>query len=305
MPNVWTHIHFAEDILDSVEHPDSFGLVTNFVNLGAQGPDPFFYHRFWPFLKNKEVDQVGMKLHTEKCGDFLLDLIEAGRTAPLPVRAYIAGFVTHHILDRNTHPYIHYRAGYEGNNHQRLETIIDTIILERIRNIKTWKTPVYKEIDVGKHLNRGVIKVVEEAIKRHFPVLVEDLPAKFIQQSYRDMKLALKILYDPYGWKNKLLRSLVSPFSHRPVSGDVDYLNECHTEWKHPATGEIRIDSFFELYDNARKEGMEILTLLLHYWNEKEAILFNEIESLLSDISYDTGEPLHRKLTNQWSQPIV
>ncbi len=59
-----------------------------------------------------------------------MDLIERAKNRDDQVRAFVFGFITHHILDRNTHPYIHYRAGYEGNDHQKLEVFIDTLMME-------------------------------------------------------------------------------------------------------------------------------------------------------------------------------
>ncbi|SEB09049.1 Zinc dependent phospholipase C [Thalassobacillus cyri] len=305
MPNIWTHIHFSQSLLDTLEHTERFKILSAYVKLGAQGPDPFFYHRFWPFLESKGVEEVGMRLHTEYCGDFLLDLIKQGKEAPASSQAYIFGFLTHHILDRNTHPYIHYRAGYEGNKHQELEVIIDTLLLEREKNMKTWRNPVHKQIDVGKRLDKWLIRLLDTTIKKYFADVSTDLPGDYIQESYYDMKTAMRVLYDPTGWKNKLLGSLVSSFSHRPVEETKDYLNINENEWRHPATGETKQESFDELYEKAFDEGKEILTLLLHYWQNGSKNALEELKDKLANISYDTGEPLHKNLINQFSAPIV
>ncbi|MFG6120210.1 zinc dependent phospholipase C family protein [Thalassobacillus sp. B23F22_16] len=305
MPNIWTHIHFAQSLLDTLENTERYKVLSPFINLGAQGPDPFFYHRFWPFLKSEGVEEVGMRLHTENCGDFLLELIDQGTHAAAPVQAYIFGFITHHILDRNTHPYIHYRAGYEGNKHQKLEVIIDTLLLDRDRNLKTWRNPVHKEIDVGKQLDKGLIHLLRNTIEQYYPDLTADLPEDYIQASYRDMKTAMRVLYDPAGWKNKLLGSLVSSFSHQPVEETEDYLNTKEQEWRHPATGETRQESFDTLYNNAFEEGKDILYLVTEYWRNGAADSLEQLKEKLADISYDTGEPLHKKATNQYSDPIV
>lgn len=130
MPNIWTHMLFCEEAADKMERPDAFLQHEAAMKLGAQGPDPFFYYSFWPWTREKPVNQMGLVLHQQKCGDFLMDLIERAKNRDDQVRAFVFGFITHHILDRNTHPYIHYRAGYEGNDHQKLEVFIDTLMME-------------------------------------------------------------------------------------------------------------------------------------------------------------------------------
>lgn len=304
MPNIWTHILFCEDVVDAVKKPYPFSQYETFMKLGAQGPDPFFYYNFWPWIKDEPVHEVGMALHTQKCGDFLMDLIISAKKMEAQVQAYVIGFVTHHVLDRNTHPYIHYRAGYAGSNHQRLEIMIDTCMMEKFHNLKSWKAPAYKEIDVGRSLNKDVTTLLHETIKKHYPELNRETP-EYIQKAYKDMKLACKILSDPYGWKNTLLQSLISPYSHQPIKNKVDYLNLNQETWHHPATNEPCNKSFLELYDKARAEGIAILMEVQNYWSnavdESEEIL----RGLIANISYDTGKPLDLNLENVYSDPIV
>src|SRR5699024_8392764 len=118
MPNIWTHILFCEDVIDAVPALHSFSNYERYMKLVVQGPDPFFYYNFWPWIKNEPVHDVGMALHTNHCGPFLMNLIEDTMDSSVEMKAFVLGFITHHVLDRNTHPYIHYRAGYNGNDHQ-------------------------------------------------------------------------------------------------------------------------------------------------------------------------------------------
>lgn len=304
MPNIWTHILFCEDVVDAVKKPYPFSQYENLMKLGAQGPDPFFYYNFWPWIKEEPVHEIGMAMHKKECGAFLMDMIVSAKEMSAGVQAYVAGFVTHHVLDRNTHPYIHYRAGYDGNNHQKLEVIIDTIMMKKYHNLKSWKAPVYKEIDVGRSLDKDVLSLLYENINKHYPALHKD-SAKYIQKSYRDMKLALKILADPYGWKNVLLGSLISAYSHRPVIDKVDYLNLNETTWHHPATNEPCNKSFIALYNQGRAEGIAILTEVQNYWNHHSIEAEQTLRELIDNISYDTGKPLFLNLTNKYSDPIV
>ncbi|HLS10091.1 zinc dependent phospholipase C family protein [Lentibacillus sp.] len=304
MPNIWTHILFCENVLDSIENPNLFLHNDAYMKLGAQGPDPLFYYNFWPWIKNEPVNDIGLKLHREKCGEFLMDIIDRGKDMDDRTQAYIFGFVTHHILDRNAHPYIHYRAGYEGNNHQKLEVLIDTLMMEKYYHLKTWKAHVYTEIDVGTKLDARIINLLHAAITAHYPE-ISPRSNDYLQKAYRDMKLALKLLADPYGWKNVLLKPLISPYSHQPIKQDADYLNLEHTTWYHPATNEPCTKSFIDLYNQAWTEGVDIMSDVIAYWNTGDNIIKKRLGELIGNISYDTGKPLALNLVNHYSEPIV
>ncbi|MFD1361367.1 hypothetical protein ACFQ4A_06765 [Lentibacillus salinarum] len=64
---------------DSIENPRSFLHNEAYMKFGAQGPDPFFYYNFWPWIKEEPFNHIGLKLHQEKCGQFLMDLVDKGK----------------------------------------------------------------------------------------------------------------------------------------------------------------------------------------------------------------------------------
>jgi Zinc dependent phospholipase C len=305
LPNLWTHIMFCEEVVDSLNNPILIQDAQSYLNLGAQGPDPFFYHNFWPWKKDNRVNKIGSLIHTKHCGPFLLDLIFHGTSKSTETKAYIIGFVTHHILDRNAHPYIHYRAGYEGNNHSRFEIIIDTLLMKKFRNISTWKVPVYKELNVGPTLSEEITEILEGLIEKYFPEETKNLPPNYVQAAYRDMKKALRILYDPKGWKNKLLSSMISAYSHQPIKDKKDYLNEERRVWNHPATNEPHTESFLQLYEQGRNEGMETVSAIMQFWKEPTTEHEENVKRLIGDISYDTGKPLSENLENRYCDPII
>ncbi|MFS0752256.1 zinc dependent phospholipase C family protein [Oceanobacillus sp. 1P07AA] len=298
MPNIWTHILFAEDACNSVDLSLYNGPA---LKLGAQGPDPFFYYQFWPWIKEGQVQQIGTVLHTKNCGRFLHELIKKAKKSSIQVQAYVLGFITHHILDRHTHPYIHYHAGYEGSNHQKLEVIIDTIMIHKLRKKEAWKFPIYLEIDVGDSLPSDIHYIMDQSIRNNYPDLI--LPDDYIKKSYHDMKLAHKILADPYLWKNKLLSNFISSYSHQPIQSNIDYLNESHSTWYHPATYNPSTKSFLEHYEDAHKEICTLLPLIHQFWTNNK---YNDlIHDIIGNLSYDTGMPLSLELENIYSNPII
>ncbi|GIO25662.1 zinc dependent phospholipase C family protein [Ornithinibacillus bavariensis] len=303
MPNIWTHMLFCEDMLDAISKPENIPSRSYILNLGAQGPDPFFYYNFWPWIKDASIPNIGNLLHRKKCGDFLMDIIVSAKDSSTEIKSYVFGFVTHHILDRIAHPFINYYAGYEGNNHSKYEIIIDTLMMERYKNLKTWKTPVYKEILLNKQQKNEIANFLYQAIRKHYPEVTES-SSSYIKKAFKDMKLALMILSDPYGWKNKLLKKVISAFSHQPITNHKDYLNLEHQTWYHPATKKPSTKSFIDLYEQARIEGIEIMKKVIDYWYNNGTSR-EDLEGLIGDISYDTGLPLKLKLENQYSEPIL
>ncbi|MFA1819193.1 zinc dependent phospholipase C family protein [Virgibacillus oceani] len=305
MPNIWTHILFCEEVSDAVKKPYPFSQTESYMKLGAQGPDPFFYFNFWPWADETFGRKIGMALHTKQCGNFLKDMITKAKKESQEIQAYVLGFITHHILDRNTHPYIHYHAGYDGTNHQKLEILIDTIMMKKYYNLKTWKAPVHKEIDVGSKLNVDICIFLHKVIQDHYPELKLGTSFDYIQKAYRDMRRALRILSDPYGWKNIILKPFISSYSHQPIKDNIDYLNLKETTWYHPATNEAYEESFVELYDKSRLESVQILTEVQHYWHDDQTDAKENIDKLIGNISYDTGLPLECQMENKYSEPIV
>jgi hypothetical protein len=307
MPNVWTHIYFGERVLEKTRVIELNQQTKTYFNFGTQGPDPFFYHNFWPW-KSSTVTEVGDRIHHESCGEFLLILIEHAKKNLTDEKlvAFTIGFITHHILDRNAHPYINYRSGTEGNRHQKLEIIIDTLLMKKLKGIETWRTPVYKELNIDRPLHQPVIQMLEEAIDSIFPELHGKMPVGYVEQSYVHMQTALRVLYDPFGWKNKLLKERVQPFSYQKHIEPTDYLNEEKTPWFHPAQPEERHDeTFMDLLEQADEEGIEILNLLKSYWFEDHDQSFNLIKDSLGNICYDTGKDLSLRLENKHFEPIL
>ncbi|KXG43588.1 zinc dependent phospholipase C family protein [Tepidibacillus decaturensis] len=302
MPNVWTHNLFGEHLdkeigYDFLEHKEIYYL-------GCQGPDPFFYHHFWPWRKDKSVTKIGSLLHKKHCGSFLVEMVQYLKQHPDPLlKAYVFGFVSHHLLDRNTHPYIVYRSGEEGNKHQKLEIMIDTLMMKRFKGVDTWKTPVFKEIDVGKNLPSQIQQMLIYLIKKVHAEKRPDLQL-VINQSYQDMIKALKFLFDPTGIKHILLGEMVSPFSYSKKIPNKDFLNLQHTEWFHPTNGiEGSKESFLDLFDRAKQEAIPIYQCIEDYLRGIKPI--EQMQSLIGNVSYETGKPCDAKLENQFFELIL
>ena len=171
MPSHFTHLLFAEEALRGAlgeraqEILDAHG---NLFRFGAQGPD-FFYH-------NQRTMPTGLRygvsLHRHGYGNFVEAMarealrLSAGHASELS--AFILGFTTHAPLDRRTHPFIGYFAGWDDprdertrrlhHSHPFLERILDLLVLEK----RFGKTPAefdfLSQVRCGKTLPYPVIK---------------------------------------------------------------------------------------------------------------------------------------------------
>lgn len=292
MPNIWTHILFSEDILDTVTGPHPFSRNEAFIKLGAQGPDLFFYNPILPWASsNYPAQKIGGILHKQHCGDFIIALIEAAKKEHSQLRAYVFGFLSHYLLDRNTNAYIDYLAAYRGIDHRKIKLNIDTLIMERTHNLKTWEAPVYKEIDVGFRLNKDIVQLLHYFISKYYPEVEQESPG-YIKKAYRDMKRSLKLLADPYGWNSKLLKSHYATHFHQPINDNIDYLNTQASIWYHPITKKPSSKSFLDLYEDARVEALQIMPELLNYWESNNNVPTDKLTRLIGNKSYETGLPL-------------
>ncbi|WP_027725957.1 zinc dependent phospholipase C family protein [Tuberibacillus calidus] len=308
MPNIWTHIDFAEEAIRGLGWQPENDLEWAYLRLGAQGPDPFFYYRFWPWIKEKPAVEVGKRIHDEACGPFLQDLIRTVKEQPENsiLKAYVIGFVTHHILDRNAHPYINYRSGNEGRKHQELEFAIDTIWMEERRGVITWKTPVYKQIDVGSRLHPSVAEAMETIIAKHFPKLSKKIPPGYVNEAYRDMEKAQKVLFKFAGRKSRWLAPEISALVYKPVDPNIDYLNRKKSEWLDPTDCTLKYrKSFDDLFADAINEANAILPEIMRYWETESHEAWLNIERKLGNKSYSTGKDCDLGLVNQFFAPIL
>ncbi len=302
MPNLWTHMLFGQEIAEKTKL--NYREKLHEFNLGAQGPDPFFYHNFWPYKKDKSVSGIGSVIHKEHCGEFLIELLQYAKLhkSDPALTYYTFGFISHHILDRNAHPYIVYKSGEERNKHQVLETTIDTLLAKEFKGIKTWKTPIHKEITIPE----ASLTLIQKMINHTYMTTHhkrESIEQKF-RAAYLDMIKALRILFDPTGIKNKLLGSLVSPFSHKKKFPSKDYLNKEHKEWLHPTDNtEKSIESFYDIYQRAAEEGIKVFTKIKAYFDDKGTI--EQVKEVLGSISYETGKPCDQKLEFKYFDPII
>ncbi|MCC3377508.1 zinc dependent phospholipase C family protein [Cohnella sp. REN36] len=301
MPNIWAHIQFGREIASGAPWSSRMNDPAWRVafQLGCQGPDFLFYDHFLPWQPSTAANRLGTLLHNVRCGPFLLDLFAEARQRPLedPATAFVLGFLQHHILDRHLHPYVFSRSGFKRWHHQRFETAMDAAILSLRAGIATGTTPVAPEVDTDGKLPGDFAETFCRLAARHYPGLADAITPAALDGSIVQFVRAQRLFYDPTGWKGRLLLGQIAPFSppRRPPSWDV--LNERRDEWIDPTDRTVvRRDSAMELWDRALEDGKRT-TAAGYAWlraseeGETSETLRERFESLLGNISYETGLP--------------
>ncbi|GAX89243.1 zinc dependent phospholipase C family protein [Effusibacillus lacus] len=313
MPNIWTHLIFGQEVLRRIGRTDLLKPeTTNVFNLGCQGPDFLFYHNFLPWQTDTRANVMGELIHHKHCGPFLVEMVlqMRGRQLHDPTVIYVLGFLTHHVLDRNMHPYIHYKSGYKKWNHQRYEVILDTIMAEKFLGLATWNTPVWKQFYIGDDFPEGVVDMFRKAAIKFFPEQANRMQDGDWSQAYRDMVRTQQIFHDPYGIKRLITFGKIEPMVYKRKNPPRDYLNENHAEWHHPAIPEETSNSsVWDLWEQALADGETVLRAAVEFLELSlqgtETSGENLLVEKIGNLSYDTGKPCGSHLELRYADPIV
>jgi hypothetical protein len=315
MPNIWTHNWFGDKV---IEQSQLIQLANNADNnnvyhLGCQGPDFLFYHHFLPWQRASAMNKLGSKLHSEFCGPVLLDMVKTLKEQQAKpndgLTHYVFGFMMHHVLDRNMHPYVFCKSGSIKWNHQRFEVIMDTLVMKQVQNVQTWATPVWKEIYIGPQLPSSISTMMGRITQAYFPELKSDISATDWNAAYRDMIQAQRIFHDPYGIKRILTFGQIEPLVYKRRNKQLDYLNEARAPWSHPAVPEeVSTASFWDLWEQAMTDGLNVWQAAEQYLfgshQDHEDRSYNALVEAIGNLSYEHGKSCDAGLEIIHEEPI-
>ena len=112
MPAAISHYLLARRVLDDPAFDKSRSFSQNAFLWGAQGPDFFFTHRFFPWQKGESLKEIGERLHQtppSSIFDFAQEYENGERGNDVSL-SYVLGFLCHYALDSAAHPFVNYSA---------------------------------------------------------------------------------------------------------------------------------------------------------------------------------------------------
>lgn len=130
MPGHYAHYRFASAQLREMdsECKKTVNRFRRLYDVGAQGPDPFFY--FNPFAKNK-VHELGHRIHMSPGRAFFERACRTYRLQPTEGGlAYLYGCLNHFVLDSVCHPYVNEKDASGEAKHIALETEFNRYLME-------------------------------------------------------------------------------------------------------------------------------------------------------------------------------
>lgn len=306
MPALITHHIFGEDLAQDLP----VGLLGGEEELLAfllanQGPDPFFARFSTLPSRARACHRFAEQMQASRATRAFLALRDG--VSHLPVtdervgRAFALGLLGHYVLDRATHPFVIAQqralagadpslAPAEREVHALIESDVDTWILWEKRHATVLERPAATNL-----MRTARIERVGGALFSQVGLSVYGtaLGAGEYGAAVRDYERLCKLI-EPAGSRRARVvgtaerlargRSLAEAANHY-----VRRTEECaaanleRRAWAHPFTGEVRHDSFADLFDEAR----------LAYPRIAEAFVRgrrDELSELVAGLSYE-GRP--------------
>jgi hypothetical protein len=279
MPSQIAHQLFAEDVLREVLGESSYTANSRVIAFAAQGPDIFYHNQ----RTKPSAYFYGRRIHKKNYGKLILEMVSSSDTRSAlkneVVRAFILGFTTHALLDRETHPYIIYHAGWVEpftresrkfhRTHPFLERIIDVLLLEELRGVSL------QEYDYSHQFNledvpEEIVEIVVEAIGKTYP---KSKKTPISKESFRNaVRDALFFIHmtDPHREENKIeafkrekrnesSSRILALFYPDTIPEEIDFLNNKKATWIDPCKPtEKRNDSFLNCYKRALSKAVPI-----------------------------------------------
>lgn len=297
MPALLTHYLFAKGLR---ENPSPAFL------LGAQGADPYFYYAQRRKRDHtEEVRAYALFIHRHDFSALIgecLDYANSSGDDKEMLLDFISGFLSHYCLDRLCHPYVFYRSGFDLEKgyvppftaaHAKLESYIDAML--------GWK----HGLDAI-HMER-VLEIPEKDLKAISKMLFvcqskveskDGIDENTYSISVKDCGGTMAFLNRPRWLKRMLVRllrgsrsqayCLIYPRRLSRKEKSLDLLNESHSVWRDPVSGEERHLSFEELFLPARELYLKMEEALA--MDEEGSKIAARLSELYGGIDFD-GTP--------------
>ena len=308
MAEFFTHILFADSVLQRIESRrimEGVKKKRSLYYLGAQGPDPFYFFDF--FHRKGPLKGLGRVMHRQFTGKFLYQGFSALKNVSydegwLDLAVYLCGFVCHFTLDRFIHPYVYWAVSqwiwnvdgtFGKTDHSGLEMALDVILWKEKKGTYACRQNMRRLIYTGKKWPQSVAAFLLDTINNIYGA---ETGIKELNKVLTSFHRGCDLLYDPSGWKTKLVSFLENltgggikpPKKPWPpdCNPDIDWANRKKRTWKDPFTENLVFTSSVDeiIMEAEDVASMHINTIFSRIYNNED------IEDLFPDMSYITGK---------------
>jgi hypothetical protein len=207
MPAYLTHRAAGEEVYGRLNK--TLIPVEKAFYLGCQGPDLLFYKIYKPWRSCRKSLLLAVRMHREKTRELLAHALEFLKTYEGKDRdellSYIAGFLTHYTIDKNTHPFVYGKAGSDASIHNATESMWDSFTAKEKWGIEPEQFDIYSEVMYGK-VGSGICEWYSSVAEN---VYNADLSGKAVSQAQCYLAKAKKKLANIH-LAGKILLKLIS-----------------------------------------------------------------------------------------------
>lgn len=313
MPAILTHYFFSKKI--QVQSPQEIQTIldkhSDIYSLGSQGPDIFYFN-----ILNKRMVSLGGKIHKNGVNLFLKACIQyvdrASENEKDILFSYLAGFLSHYMLDAFTHPYIFYKSGFSDESgalggvfsqqHHHFETNLDSLLCKKYTGKSPAHVKLWKKMRCAKDKRNIVANMYKYSIRAAYG-------DRFLKRSYvKSMDRFCgfyKCFNDKRGVKKKLVSKIenmfrvpgyISSMIHFSDAADTrKYLNLNKEAWMLPWDKDsVSNKSFLEIMDDSRIKCLDSVKFLydaVYKGGDVPILLY-----ILGDLSFVTGLDCTKKV---------
>jgi hypothetical protein len=202
LPDFWSH-HFAALKADEnrkIFMPSRLIWSEAFDNLytfGAQGPDFFYYIGKFNPLSKHHYGEVGNQIHELGTQDLFRDMLNFMMGKPSEaLMAYIAGFISHYILDVHCHPLI-CMLGPDSASHKRVELDLEAFCLHDYWGYDKQRLDVGTIKCTTSQLQNGFVNLWQYLLSKNYDVAIDD--NALMNGHYSMLRLQKMIVNDTIG----------------------------------------------------------------------------------------------------------
>ena len=306
MPGLKSHDIFYKELKDRLKKE----VLSNYpnydkYNLFVQGHDLMLYnssYKRWRRKLLKNNCDLSLKMQNYDFSEFVYNYLKLLEKENLlndeSCKAFLMGYISHHIMDAYLHPYIIFYSGdhtpdknYEEWQHGYVENLLDMYLIS-VKEKKDHKTAKiakdfkYKE----KYVNKKLYKVFNDAI---FLTYGYTNSGKVLRNALKEIYMVAKISKeDRYGIKLKIFEFLGKFFQgstslsyHRDLSPVDKYLNKEKKYWVNfNDKTKISDKTFMDLYNESLVYTAEIINDLENIY-KKENITREDVNNIVPNIS--------------------